>query len=141
MTTIPQLSQELQSLFTEIADEKAKRTGFITRQRDVTGNGFAQGLVFGWAHQPQATSKQLHESVLETGIDITPQALDQRFAPAATAFMQELLEEALRLLVRSHNQRPILSRFNGVYLTDSTQVTWGEKKSSLAYASTCKEGD
>ena len=131
MTTISQLSQDLQSLFTHIADEKAKRTQFIIRQRELTGKGFAQGLVFGWAHQPQATRKQLHESVLETGIAISSQALDQRFVPAATAFMRELLEEALTMVVDSNSKRPVLSRFNGVYVTDSTQVTWGAQKVKL----------
>lgn len=125
MTTIAQLSQDLQCLFTHIADEKAKSTGFITRQRQMTGRGFAQGVVFGWGNQPQATCKQLHQSILETGVVMTPQALDQRFTPAATHFMRELLEEALSQMVFSENHRPLLPAFNGVYVTDTSHVSWG----------------
>lgn len=131
MTTISQISQDLNSLFTHIADEEARRTGFILRRRDVTGSGFAQGVVLGWAHQPQATRKQLHESVLEAGLEITPQGLDQRFNPAATAFMRGLLEKALTLLVYSDSKRAVLPRFKGVYVIDSSHVAWGEEKVKL----------
>jgi len=55
MTTISQISQNLQYLLTHVADEVAKSTGFIIRRRHVTGSSFAQSVVLGWAHQPQAT--------------------------------------------------------------------------------------
>jgi hypothetical protein len=131
MTTIAQLSHDLQSLFTHKADEEAKRSGFIIRRRAVTGSGFAQGIVLGWAHQPQATRKQLHASVLEAGLTLTPQALDQRFTAAATTFMRGLLEQALQLVVSSPCQRALLTHFNGVYVTDSSQVRWGAEHVKL----------
>jgi hypothetical protein len=131
MTTIPQISQELYTLFTTQADEVAKRTQFIIRQRQVTGSGFAQGLVFGWGHQPQATHKQLHQSVLEAGLVLSPQGLDQRFTPAATRFMRALLEAALTRLVYSEDSRRLLPTFNGVYVTDTSHVTWGAEKLKL----------
>lgn len=131
MTTIPQISQDLQDLFTHIADDLAKKTGFIIRQRDVTGRNFAQGVVFGWAHQPQATRKQLYESALEAGLKITPQGLDQRFTSAATTFMRELLQHALTRLVSSDTKRLMLTHFKGVYVTDSSYVAWGEEKLKL----------
>jgi len=68
---------------------------------------------------------------LEAGLEITPQALDQRFTPVATIFMRTLLERALGLLVSSDIKRDLLPSFNGVYVTDSSHVAWGEEKVKL----------
>lgn len=107
----------------------------------MTASGFAQALVFGWLHQPDATRKQLHQSALECGLSLTPQGLDQRFTEAAVDFMRGLLEAALKEVVRSEAPRPLLPAFNGVYLTDSTHVTWGEMGLKLGVRLELQHGD
>jgi hypothetical protein len=128
MTTIAEFPQKVQTLLTETANEMAKETGFIRRQRQLTGAGFVQGLVFGQIAHPQATRRQLHQKVLYTGDQISCQGLDQRFTAQAAAFLQAMLAAALRQEALS---QPIvtglLGRFNGVWIVDSTVSDQGYK--------------
>jgi hypothetical protein len=124
MTTIPELSHTLQRLFTTTADAIAKKTGFVKRQREITGGGFAQTLVLGTLAQPEATRKQLQHSASQAGMQISVQGLDQRFTPEAVVFMRALLEAGLTQVVTSNQASVILPSFNGVYLTDCTRVVW-----------------
>jgi hypothetical protein len=124
MTTIPELSETLQRVLVENANQLAKETGFIRRQRQVTGAGFAQALVLGGLAQPEATRKQLHHSAVRTGMEVSVQGLDQRFTPTAVIFMRRLLETALSELLVSDTPRTLLPQFKGVYVTDCTQLKW-----------------
>jgi Transposase DDE domain len=90
----------------------------------VTGAGFAQTLVLGGLAQPEATRKQLHHSAVQAGMQVSVQGLDQHFNERAVPFMRTLLEAALTALVISEPSSVILPQFNGVYLTDCTQVKW-----------------
>jgi hypothetical protein len=132
MTTIPDLSQTLQTLFINRANALAKEAGFIQREREVTGAGFAQTVVFGGLAQPEATRKQLQHSATQAGMRISVQGLDQRFTAKAVQFMRALLEEGLTQLVRSEQQSVVLPQFNGVYLTDCTRLVWGAVGVKLA---------
>lgn len=125
MRTITQLSQTLQTLLTETADELAHAIGFIKRKRIVTGADFAQGLVFGLLHEPNATRRQLHLAYnRQSSHPITAEGLDQRFTAEAAAFLQRLVEQALQQGVASHlgNAGGVLGGFNGVYVLDGTKV-------------------
>lgn len=86
MTKIPELSVQLQALFTTTANKLVQSTGFIRRQRQITGSGFAQTLVFGGLSMPQATRRQQHQSAIQAGMQVSPQALEQLFAPQARDF-------------------------------------------------------
>ena len=92
MTTITELSQTLQALLTDTANAVAKTSGFIQRQRQVTGAGFAQTLVLGGLAQPDATRKQQQQAAVQVGMPISAQGLEQRFTAPAVEFMRALLE-------------------------------------------------
>lgn len=126
MTTITELSSTLQALLTSKANELARTTGFIQRQRQITGAGFAQTLVLGGLAQPNATRREQQQTAAQVGMKITSQGLEQRFTPSATAFMKALLKEGLTQLVSSEQSRPLLPQFNGVYVTDCTRLDWRE---------------
>jgi hypothetical protein len=64
-----------------------KKTGFIRRQRQVTGAGFAQTLVLGGLAQPNAMRKQQQQAAAQVGMPISAQGLEQRFT-AAVDFMK-----------------------------------------------------
>ena len=125
MKTITQLSQTLQTLLTETADELASATGFIKRKRVVSGAEFAQGLVFGLLHEPNATRRQLHLAYTRHSAQtITAEGLDQRFTAEAVVFMQRLVEQALQRGLESQlgDTSGLLGHFNGVYVLDGTKV-------------------
>lgn len=57
-------------------------------------------------------------------MQVSVQGLDQRFTQTAVEFMRTLLEEGVSQRVGSEEARAVLAQFNGVYLTDCTQVKW-----------------
>src|SRR2546423_15108557 len=94
MTTVPQLAQTLQTLFTTTADAAARATGFVQRRSKLTGAAFVQALVFGWLANPHASLAALAQAAAVAGVAISPQGLDQRCGEAAAAFLEAVLAAA-----------------------------------------------
>jgi hypothetical protein len=56
-------------------------------------------------------------------VTVTAQGLDERFGPEAAEFMKALLEEAVAHVVHAEPVvHPLLGRFDGVYVQDSTVI-------------------
>lgn len=118
MLQVTALAGALQTLFTTTAEYLAHLTAFIRRKRKLTGPQFAQVLVFEWIADPDTTVEALARK-----LDLTPQALDQRFTPAALNFLQQLLQHALRTAHRTRRQpQGLLDRFAAVIVEDATSV-------------------
>jgi Transposase DDE domain len=123
MTTVPQLAHTLQILFTTTAEQLARQTGFVRRSSKLTGPVFAQTVVFTWLADPQATLEAMAQTAAGLGTSITPQGLDERFHPAAARFLERLLASAMTQLVTADPVTiPLLQRFAGVYVQDSTVI-------------------
>jgi hypothetical protein len=140
MTTIAELCPVLQDLFIKTANRLAKETGFIQRDRQLTGAGFAQSTVLGWLNQPDATRSQLHHAVVKSGMRISLQGFDKRFTPRAGVFMRHLVVEALKEVLNSEGSKPIFSQFKGVYLTDCSQTISGDRREKLAVRLELQQG-
>ena len=124
MGIIPQVVKAIQEVLEAGADKLAKTTGFVKRQVKVTGSNFSQMLVFGWLSNPDATLEELTQMGAAVGLEITPQGLEQRFTKEASEFMKEILGKAIEQVVQAEPVAvPLLQKFNGVYLKDSTIVT------------------
>lgn len=123
-TTIPQLSQTLQQLLIEDANQIGRESGFIQRQRKLSGASFAQSLIFGWQANPQASLEELCQSARVCGVEISPQGLQERLnSPQANRFLHQLLLKGLSYLVQRHSQRnDLLTSFTGVFIQDSSQI-------------------
>jgi hypothetical protein len=118
MLNVTTLAAALQTLFTTTADQLARATRFIQRQRNFGGDQFAQVLVFEWARDPHATQETLADK-----LELTPQALSQRLDDTAWAFLKKLLEHALEVVHHAARQpQGILDRFTRVVVEDSTIV-------------------
>jgi Transposase DDE domain len=132
MTTITELSQVMQKVLTEIADKCAEKTGFVQRKRVVTGSGFAQALVFGFMSDPSSTREDLNQAATAAGMVMSTPGLDKRFNAKAAYFLDSLLAEAVKETIECRPQvASLLSRFNGVYVGDSTTVQLPEALSSV----------
>lgn len=124
MEIIPQVVAAIQEVLGESADRLAKATKFVKREVKVTGSNYSQTLVFGWLSNPDATLEELTQTGAAVGLEITPQGLDQRFTQEACAFMKGVFDNAVEQVVSAEPVAiPLLERFNGVYLKDSTIVT------------------
>jgi hypothetical protein len=123
MTTIAELAEIIQTLLTTTADELARKTGFIERQRKVTGSGFAQALIFSFMADAASTRIGVNQTAATIGMVLSTPGLDKRFNGKAVYFLDSLLAEAVRRVVTSApSTRSLLSRFKGVYVSDSTLV-------------------
>jgi len=126
MKTITHLSQTLQTLLTETADELARSSRFVQRQRLVSGSDFVQGLVFGLMAEPDATYHQLHLAYSRRSPHpISATGFDQRFTPQAVAFLKRMVAAGLQsgLQQAMGTVFGLLKRFNGVYVLDGTRVS------------------
>jgi hypothetical protein len=123
-TTIAELSRTLQTLLIEDADRLGRESGFIQRQRKLSGASFVQSLVFGWQANPQASLEELCQSAAVCGVSISPQGLQERLnSPQAAEFLRQMLEQSLTYLVVGQAEHaPWLERFTGIYLQDSTTI-------------------
>ncbi|MEO0598992.1 MAG: hypothetical protein AAF126_22970, partial [Chloroflexota bacterium] len=61
MTTIDDLTEKMQMLFTITAEQLGRESGFIQQQRKVKASEFVQALVLGSVVTPEATRKQQHQ--------------------------------------------------------------------------------
>lgn len=123
MTTITELSEVIQELLTTQADELARKTGFVQRQRKVSGSGFAQALIFGFMSNPSCTRAEVNEMASTAGMVLSTPGLDKRFNGKAAYFLDQLLGEAVKAVIYSQQAtRSLLTRFQGVYVGDSTLV-------------------
>jgi hypothetical protein len=125
MTTIPQVSQAMQQLLTtaaETADAKLHYTRRADRAK-FSASTLTQTLVLGFLAHPDATVEQLSQSAARVGVDVTPQALDQRFTLATATLLQHVLGASMQHVIASDGVAlPILQRFSGVRVLDSTTI-------------------
>jgi len=123
-TTITELGSVLQQLLIGDAERLGRASGFIQRQRKLSGASFVQSLVFGWQANPHASLEELCQSAAVCGVQISAQGLQERLnSPQAASFLRQMLEQSLTYLVEGTNPTLIrLEQFAGIYLQDSTLI-------------------
>ncbi len=121
MSSIPYVCAAMQTVLTTEATLAARSTGFIQRQRKLTGASFVQALVFGFLANPRLSLDQLAQTAAAVGTPISAQGLDQRFTSQAAACLRAVLAAAVQQVVAADPVAiPLLRRFTGVYVLDST---------------------
>jgi len=120
--TINDLSVRLQNKIGRVADKLAKETGFVQRQRKVSGSNFIQTLIFGWLIRPQASLTELLSSAHQRNLEISAQGLDKRFKEETVHFCQRLLEDMLLEVVVAKQgvKTELLEKFSQVRVIDTT---------------------
>lgn len=123
MLTIPQVSQAMQTVLTSVADTAARSSKFVQRTSKLTGALFVQTLVLGFLANPRATREQLAQTAVTLGLTISPQGIDNRMTMAGAECLAEVLDAtAATVLAADPVAIPLLSRFSGVYIQDSTLI-------------------
>ncbi len=124
MSILTQVAKAMQVVLTKTADIIGHETGFIQRQRKFSGSSFIQTLVFGWLDEPEATLEELCQTAAVLDIQISSPGLNKRFTPQASDCLGKVLEEAVSTVIASDPVAiPVLQRFNGVHIQDSSVVT------------------
>ncbi len=124
MNTITQIAKAMQTVLAIEAERLGWKVGFVQRRGKLSGSSYTQVLVFGFMDNPQATYEDLCQMGAVLGVEISPQGLEQRFTDEAVELLKQVLTCAVSQVIESHPAAvPILQRFNGVYLRDSTVVS------------------
>ena len=123
MSTLAQVAKAMRDVLTTQADLAGRNTGFIQREVKLKGSTFAQLLVFGWISNPEATLEALAQSAATLGLQITPQAIAERFSPKAADFLKSLLSHSVEQVIAAEPVAiELLKRFSAVSLLDSTTI-------------------
>lgn len=125
MNVCSKIALALQYVLNDKADELALHSGFIKRQRKMTGSKFVKTLLFGWLQNTPPSVEGLIRAGLSHDLKISAQGLDKRFTDKACSFMKAVLEEAMGQLITVSNpvELDVLSRFAAVYIADCSTVT------------------
>lgn len=123
MDTIPQVCAALRRTLTDVAEQAGIASGLVQRRRKLTGAKLTQILVFGWLNQAQASLGELSQTALALGVAVSPQAIEQRLTPQAAACLKLVLEASVGEVIGAAPVAvPVLAKFNGVYVQDSSTV-------------------
>ena len=123
MTSIPDVAEAMRTVLILTPDAAARPTGFVQRASKLTGPLFVQTTVLGWLQHPDATLDGLTQTAAALGVVISPQGLDQRFTPQASALLQEVLHAAVTQSIAADPVAiPLLQRFTAVLLQDSSTI-------------------
>jgi len=124
MNSVAQCVETLERILEEEAEQLARETGFIQREREISGADFVQALIFGWLEEPEITLDGQTQVLQRREVSITASGFSQRFTPEAVALMQRVLE---RLSAEQMQVEPVeialLKQFSAVILEDSSSIT------------------
>jgi hypothetical protein len=121
---IQDVSEKVQALLNDWAEEIGKECDVIKRQRKFTASTLAGTFVFGFLQNPRASDEQLAQMAGVLGTHVTPQAVEQRFSTELVQFLQTLFERAANTALKSQKTlAPLLDRFTDVLLIDSTTIS------------------
>jgi len=123
-TLYSKVASVLQFILNDRADELGKESGFIIRQRKLTGSNFIKTLLFGWLQKTDPSVEALVRAGFSHDLTISAQGLDKRFTEKAAAFVKSVLEEALGQVVKAKTavNVDILKRFTNVYVADCSVI-------------------
>lgn len=125
MSILPQVSAAMHTLLTTTTETIAATQQFVKRadRAKFSPSTLVQTLVYGWLAQPAATVASLAQIAGQLGVDVSPQAIDQRFTRATADLLQQvLLASVQHVMAADPVALPILQRFTSVRVHDSTSI-------------------
>ena len=123
MPNVPQVAKTMKRVLNGVADDCAAASELVRRRSKLTGAKFVQTLVFGWMQDPDASLSALTRTAAALNVEISPQALFQRFTERAAECLRRVLEAATREVIAADPVAvPALRRFSAVLVQDSTAI-------------------
>jgi hypothetical protein len=124
MGIISKVSAAVQALFGEMAEEVSKAHPVVLRKRKFTTATLAQTFVLGFLAKSRASDEELAQTAALCGVDISPQAIEQRFTHRLASFLEALFRRATQHIVAAQSSlAPLLERFPAVFVLDSSTIT------------------
>lgn len=139
MSILTQVSEKMTEILQHTADQAALDCRFVERSRKLTGSAFVQTLVFGWLENPEASYADLAETAAALDMDVSRQAIEQRMTPEAAEMLKSVLETtATEAIGLAPQALPLLNKFTGVYVQDSTWIALPDELHSVWKGPRCR---
>ena len=123
MTIVTQVMQLLQGLLGESMDMLARETGCVKRERKFAGSTLLASLVLTVLRNPKAKTRDYQTTAAQLGVEVTEQAIAQRFTRDLVKFLEPALHRVLsHALTADAPPVELLERFTRVAIGDSTTV-------------------
>lgn len=123
MSIIARVGAAIQQLLGQVSEATAETCGVIERKRKFTATTLLQTFVLGFLKNPKATDEELAQMAVQCGVEVTPQAIEQRHSPKLVRFLNEVFQEGAKMVVGSDRAlAPILERFPKVSILDGSTL-------------------
>ena len=123
MKIVSCVAAALQRVLGETAEQSAKDSQAVVRQRKFTGASLVATFVLGFLRKPDARPEDLARTAAELGVDVTPQAVKKRYTARLVECFRGVLERAVREAVPGEARSiPLLQKFTKVRIGDSSGI-------------------
>ncbi|RPI59904.1 MAG: IS4 family transposase [Planctomycetaceae bacterium] len=123
MVIVSQVTDLLQGLLEESMDALARETGCVRRERKFSGATLLSTLVLTVLQHPKPRLRNYQNTAAQLGVDVTENAIAQRFTPSLVQFLELALKRVLEhTLTADAPGIELLDRFTEVVIGDSTTV-------------------
>ena len=124
MESVPQMAEVLTRILNKEADQLARTTGFIQRQRNFSGADLAQAMILGYLQEPQVSTDGLTQILQRREVKISAPGLSEHFSEQAADFFLHLLWRLSAVQLQTEAVAiPMLSRFSAVIVEDSSSIS------------------
>ena len=139
MSILTQVSDIMQKVLQQSANEASIKCGAVRRRRKFDGSTLVQTLVFGWLQLPEASYTDLAETARALDVDVSRQAIVKRMTRETAETLKATLEIASKQSIIPPPQTlPLLSQFTGVYVQDSTWISLPDELYSVWKGTGCR---
>ena len=123
MSIVARMADALEVVFSEATEEANQEAGVILRRRKFTPVSLAKTYILGLLANPHARHEDLAAVAAAAGVQVSPQAIEQRYSPRLCKFLECLLARMLRVVVQADETlAPLLERFTEIKILDSSSV-------------------
>ena len=123
MDILTKAANALKSVFLVDAETVNAEAKAVKRRRKFTPATLAQTFILAFLKKPNASFENISTMAVASGIEVSPQAIEQRFGPELEQFFKLMFQSMTKHLVASDQPlAPILERFSEVILIDSSSI-------------------
>jgi hypothetical protein len=124
MSIVTQVTELLQGLLAQSMDAMARETGCVKRGRKFSGSTLLSTLVLTVLRNPKPKLRDYQSTAAQLGVDVTENAIAQRFTAELVKFLETALKPVIRhVLSTDAPPMELLGRFTEVLIGDSTTIT------------------
>jgi hypothetical protein len=123
MSNISYFAQVLQTTFAQSAEQANEQTHAVVRIRKFNPVTLAQSFILALLKKPSASGEDVALMAASCGVEISPQACEQRYSQALCDFFKTLLFNMVHIVVQADEAlASLLERFSEVKLIDSSSI-------------------